>query len=135
MRPVLVDTNVLVDLLGPLGQWSNWSRRSFAEAMDVSEVVINPIIYAELAAGAPSREALDVAVPPEIVRREAIPFAAAYLAGRCHAEYRLRGGTSRTVLPDILIGAHAAVAGYRLLTRDVGRFRTYFPRLEIISPA
>ena len=131
---MLVDTNVLVDLIGPRGPWTAWSRRSFADAAELSEVIINPIIYAELAAGAPSREELDAALPPELVRREAIPFAAAFLAGRSHAAYRRRGGPSRTVLPDILIGAHAAVAGYRLLTRDAGRYRMYFPRLDLITP-
>jgi predicted nucleic acid-binding protein len=88
----------------------------------------------ELAAGFPTIEDLDASLPEDLYRREAIPFSAAFLAGKAQREYRERGGLRRTPLADFYVGAHAAVAGYRLLTRDAARYRTYFPRLEIITP-
>jgi len=84
--------------------------------------------------GFPTIEALEAALPNELFRREHLPYEAAFLAGKCFLEYRRGGGTRRSPLPDFYIGAHAAVAGYRLLTRDVSRYRTYFPRLELIAP-
>jgi predicted nucleic acid-binding protein len=84
--------------------------------------------------GFASIEALDEALPPDHFRRDDIPFTAAFLAGKAFLEYRRRGGARRTPLPDFYIGAHAAIAGFRLLTRDVTRYRTYFPKLELIAP-
>jgi len=104
------------------------------DAQDADTLVLNPVVYGEVSVGFGSVEALDAALPPALIRREDIPYAAAFLAGRAFLAYRRRGGTRTGVLPDFFIGAHAAVAGYRLLTRDATRYRTYFPRLEIIAP-
>jgi hypothetical protein len=134
MNPVLVDSNVLLDVATLDPTWEPWSSSALAEAHETSILVINAIVFGELAAGFPTIEDLDAALPPDLYRREAIPFAAAFLAGRAHREYRERGGSRMTPLADFYIGAHAAVAGYRLLTRDAARYRTYFPRLELITP-
>lgn len=134
MTPVVVDTNVLIDVATFDPVWETWSRSALKRAHDEAVVVINAIVYGELAVGFPTVEDLDAALPPDLYRREPIPYAAAYLAGACYRDYRRRGGARHSVLPDFYIGAHAAVAGYRLLTRDASRYRTYFPTLEIIAP-
>jgi len=81
-----------------------------------------------------SSEDVDAAIPAEFVRREALPWEAAFLAGKCFLRYRRAGGSRRSPLPDFYIGAHAAVRGIPLLTRDAARYRTYFPRLELLLP-
>ena len=134
MTPVLVDSNVVLDVATGDPVWAPWSTSALEEAQETSILVINAIVYSELAAGFGRIEDLDAALPPDLYRREAIPFAAAFLAGRAHRLYRDRGGARRTPLADFYIGAHAAVAGYRLLTRDAARYRAYFPRLGLITP-
>ena len=134
MKPVLVDSNVLLDLTTEDPTWVEWSdsqiRRLAAEAV----LVINPIIFAEISVDFDEVEAMGTALPLELFRRDGLPYDAAFLAGKCFQRYRRRGGTRRSPLPDFYIGAHAAVADYRLLTRDARRYRDYFPKLEIIAP-
>jgi predicted nucleic acid-binding protein len=96
--------------------------------------VINPLVYAEVSVGFGRIEELEEAIPPALFRREALPHEAAFLAGKVFLQYRRRGGVRATPLPDFYIGAHAAVAGFRLLTRDTSRYRTYFPSVELIAP-
>ena len=134
MTSVLVDTNVLIDVITGDRIWGPWSRAALDEAHDSAIVVINPIIYGEVSAGFAAIEAVDVALPKALYRREPVPYAAAFLASRAFVDYRRRGGTRPSPLADFYIGAHAAVAGYRLLTRDPARYRTSFPRLELITP-
>lgn len=134
MIPVLVDSNVLIDVATVDPVWEPWSRAALRSAHEEAIVVINPIVFGELAVGFPTIEELDASLPAELYRREGIPYPAAYLAGQCYRAYRRRGGSRTSVLPDFYIGAHAAVAGYRLLTRDASRYRTYFPTLELIAP-
>jgi hypothetical protein len=95
---------------------------------------VNQVVYAELAVGYPNIEALDAALKPERFRRESIPWDAAFVAGLAFLDYRRRGGTRSSPLPDFFIGAHAAVRGYHLLTRDRGHYATYFPTLSVITP-
>lgn len=102
---------------------------------DRSVLIINPIIYAEVSVGYPRIEDLEAALPPSLYRREALPWEAGFLAGKAFLQYRRRRGARLTPLPDFYIGAHAAVAGYRLLTRDAARYRTYFPTLVLVSPS
>lgn len=130
----LVDANVLFDVLGGDPHWGAWSRAALNEARDRAEVAINPLIFAEVCAGMASYEDAAAALPAEMVRREDLPWDAAFLAGRAFTAYRRRGGTRRSPLPDFYIGAHAAVRGHRLLTRDAARYRTYFPTVELIAP-
>ncbi len=135
MSAVLVDSNVLIDVMAVDPVWADWSAASMIRAIEQSRLVINQIIYAEVSIGWPSIEQFDAALPKDVLHREEMPFEAAFLAGKCFAAYRRKGGTKRSPLPDFFIGAHAAVRGYRLLTRDAARYRTYFPTLEIIAPA
>jgi predicted nucleic acid-binding protein len=97
-------------------------------------VLLNPIIYAEVSVGYDRIEDLDDALPSDIFRREPLPFVAGFLAGKAYRAYRQRGGIRTSPLPDFFIGAHAAVSELRLLTRDAGRYRTYFPTITVISP-
>lgn len=135
MTPVIVDSNVLLDIITDDPAWGAWSSRALELVAGEAIVVINALIYAEVSVGFASVEALEEALPPALFRREQLPYEAAFLAGKAFLRYRKAGGTRRSPLPDFYVGAHAAVAGYRLLTRDASRYRTYFPTLEIIAPA
>ena len=132
--PVLVDTNVLMDVLTEDPTWFDWSAEALAAAADRSVLVLNQLVYAELAVGFPTIEALDEALPADRFRREPLPWDAGFLAGKAFLAYRRRGGDRRSPLPDFYIGAHAAVRDYAVLTRDAARYRTYFPRLRVIAP-
>ena len=134
-RPVtLIDSCVLLDLITGDEQWADWSAEQVARAMDAGRVVINPLIYAEVSVGYESIEELDELLSPGDFVREPLPYVAGFAAGKAFLRYRRGGGDKRSPMPDFYIGAHAAVAGYRLLTRDVQRYRTYYPTVEIIAP-
>jgi predicted nucleic acid-binding protein len=135
MSAVLVDSNVLLDVMTEDPRWFEWSAAAIENVADVSRLVINPVIYAEVSVRYAQIEELEAALPTELLEREAIPYEAAFLAGKAYIVYRQRGGTRRSPLPDFFIGAHAAVAGYPLLTRDAVRYRTYFPKLRLIAPS
>jgi predicted nucleic acid-binding protein len=134
MAAILVDSNVLLDIVTEDARWFAWSAQSIERAADSFRLVINPIIYAEVSVRFSQVEELDVTLPRTMLDREAIPFEAAFLAGKCFVAYRRRGGSKKSPLADFFIGAHAAVAGYRLMTRDAARYRTYFPKLSLIAP-
>jgi predicted nucleic acid-binding protein len=134
MTAVLVDSNVLLDFLSADPVWFDWSVGALDDCASAARLVINPIIYAEISAGFLRIEDVEAALPTRLFAREPIPFEAAFLAGRAFVEYRRRGGQRHSPLPDFFIGAHAAIAGYRLLTRDAARYRSYFPRLALITP-
>ena len=131
----MVDSNVLLDLMTQDARWLSRSAAPVEQAADRFRLVINPIIYAEVSVRYSRIEDLEAALPKAMLDREAIPYEAAFLAGKCFLAYRQRGGTKRSPLPDFFIGAHAAVAGYQLLTRDAARYRSYFPRLPLIAPS
>lgn len=130
----LVDSNVLLDVMTVSGAWFDWSRAALNVAIETGPVLINPIIYAEISTRFLDAEELESQLFMRFLGREDIPWGAAFLAGKAHAQYRRSGGTKQGTLPDFFIGAHAAFAGYLLLTRDTSRFATYFPDLEIIAP-
>jgi hypothetical protein len=134
MIPVLVDSNVLLDVIAGDPRWAPWSSTALATIADESLLVINPLIYAEVSIRFDSIEAVDGVLPASLFRREDVPYEAAFLAGKAFIQYRDRGGKRRSLLPDFFIGAHAAVAGYRVLTRDPRRYRSYFPKLDLIAP-
>jgi predicted nucleic acid-binding protein len=134
MVATLIDSNVLLDLMTENPRWFSWSAAAVERAADRSRIVINPIIYAEVSVRYSRIEELEAALPKAMFEREEIPYEAAFLAGKSFLAYRRRGGTKRSPLPDFFIGAHAAIAGYRLLTRDAARYRTYFPSLSLIAP-
>ena len=130
----LVDSNVLLDVITEDQEWLDWSAAALARAADTSPLVINPIVYAEVAARFERIEDLEDALPRDYYERRPLPWEAAFLAGQCFVKYRRRGGSRRSPLPDFYIGAHATVDGLTLLTRDARRYRTYFPALRIIAP-
>jgi hypothetical protein len=134
MTDVLIDSNVLLDVMTEDARWSAWSAEAIEQAAQTSRIVINPIIYAEISVGYLRIEDLELVLEGLPLDREALPYEAAFLAGKSFVTYRRRGGTRLAPLPDFFIGAHAAVAGYRLLTRDAGRYRTYFPKLSLLAP-
>jgi predicted nucleic acid-binding protein len=130
----MVDSNVILDVASDDAQWIDWSASMLAAAAQKGRLVINPLIYAEVSCGFDRIELLDEAVPPDYYVREPLPWSAAFLAGKVFLKYRRGGGSRPAPLPDFYIGAHAAIAGYTLLTRDARRYRKYFPRLPIIAP-
>ena len=131
---VLVDSNVLIDLLEDDPNWANWSETQLTPFVEAGLAVINPIIYAEVAANFATIETLNAAIQPFNLQREPLPWDAAFLASQAFKLYRRRGGLRSSPLPDFYIGAHASLAGYALLTRDARRYREYFPKLKIVSP-
>lgn len=134
MTATLVDSNVILDLLTEDAHWFVWSSEALAREADQHRLVINAIVYAEVSVRFSRIEELDDALTGEAFEREAFPFEAAFLAAKAFSAYRERGGAKTGVLPDFLIGAHAAVNNYRLLTRDPTRYRNSFPRLTVIAP-
>lgn len=134
MIPVLVDSNIILDVVTNDPKWGDWSADQLDQHADQAVLVINPLIYAEVSVGFERIEELEHALAKDFFHREALPWEAAFLAGKAFLSYRRNRGTRRSPLPDFYIGAHAAVRGYRLLTRDRSRYETYFPPLEIIAP-
>jgi hypothetical protein len=135
LNPVLVDTNVILDVSTNDARWGDWSSAALAHAADHGVLVINPIVYAEVSVAYKRIEDVELALPPAVFRREPLPYEAAFLAGKAFLKYKQRGGRSKIrPLPDFYIGAHAAIVGLRLLTRDAARYRTYFPGVEVICP-
>jgi predicted nucleic acid-binding protein len=132
---VLVDSNVLLDIMTEDPQWFSWSADALARAAETMRLVINPIIYAEVSIRYSRIEDLNDALPQTFVEREPLPYEAAFLAGKAFLIYRKHSGVRRSPLPDFFIGAHASIARYSLLTRDAGRYRTYFPKLPLIAPS
>ena len=131
---LLVDTNVLVDVLQNDPQWADWSIGQLRAQAQLHQLVINPVIYAELSLSFSTFEALDRVVATMELAMHEVPRPALFLAGKAYLQYRRRGGGKAQVLPDFFIGAHAAVEGWPLLTRDASRFRTYFPSLKVVAP-
>ncbi|WP_239162408.1 type II toxin-antitoxin system VapC family toxin [Paractinoplanes rishiriensis] len=130
----LVDSNVLLDVFTEDPAWSSWSGTALAASRDAGVLVINPIVYAEISIRFDRIEDVDAAVPAADFLREDLPYSAGFLAGKAYVRYRRQGGTKTSPLADFYIGAHAAVCGYRLLTRDGARYRTYFPKLNVVAP-
>lgn len=131
---LLVDTNVLIDVLEDDPPWADWSINQLRTQAQIHPLVINPIIYAELSLAFTTFEALDAVLDKLGFALREVPRPALFLAGKAFARYRKAGGSKSGVLPDFLIGAHAAVEGWTLLTRDAQRYRTYFPSVELSTP-
>jgi predicted nucleic acid-binding protein len=129
----LVDSSVLLDVFTEDRQWLGWSEQQLARAAGRGAIVLNAVVLAEIAPRFERVEALRAALPSMAVVEE-IPLAAAFLAGHAHAAYRRAGGSRPAVLPDFLIGAHAATTGRPLLTRDPRRVASYIPGTTLIAP-
>lgn len=134
MSVTLVDSNVVLDFLTEDEEWFDWSTAMLEQAGNAGAVAINQVIYAEVSVRYTAIEQLDDALSGDYYLRLPLPWEAAFLAGKAFASYKRRTGTKRSPLPDFYIGAHAAVAGMTLLTRDPHRYRAYFPKLRLICP-
>jgi predicted nucleic acid-binding protein len=134
MSTTLLDSNVLIDVLEDRPTWRDWSIRQIEANSAVGSLIINQIIYAEVSAPYAPQAEFDERLELPWLKREDLPWEAAFLAAKAHLVYRAKGGLRSSALPDFLIGAHAQVSGYRLLTRDAARIRTYFPTVDIIAP-
>lgn len=134
MSDVLVDSNVILDVLTEDPVWFDWSSSALEQHAESSVLIINPIIYSEVSVRFDRIEELEEALPADVFRRDALPWDAGFLAGKCFLRYRKRGGARSAPLADFYVGAHAAVRGAALLTRDAALYRAYFPRLTVISP-
>lgn len=131
---ILVDSNVILDIVTEDADWFQWSSETLAFYGDTDILVINPIIYAEVSIGFNRIEEVEAVLPLSDFRRAQLPWEAGFLAGKCFLNYRSKGGKKKSPLPDFFIGAHAAIMKMLLMTRDVPRYRTYFPKLKLISP-
>lgn len=131
---VLVDTNVILDLVENDPVWADWSQQQLEAASLQTTLCINPVIYAELSIAFEAIEELESMLKQGEIHLEPIPREALFLAGKAFVSYRRKKGRKTGVLPDFFIGAHAAVAGIPLLTRDTSRYATYFPTLDLVSP-
>jgi predicted nucleic acid-binding protein len=131
---LLVDTNVIVDVWQDDPEWADWSITELRAQSQVHELALNPIIYAELSLNYRSYEALEEKVDDLELTFLDLPRPALFLAGKAFVKYRRRGGARTNVLPDFFVGAHAAVLGCGILTRDPSRYRSYFPTVELIAP-
>jgi len=134
MNGVLVDSNILIDIFTQDPKWYDWSSSTLASIVDKSPIYINKIIYAEVSIRFATIESLEQVLPHDIFQRVAIPWEAAFLAGKIFTEYRRRGGAKQSPLPDFYIGAHALISDFAVLTRDKSGYRKYFPKLKLIEP-
>lgn len=130
----LVDTNVLLDLVTNDPVWADWSIRQLDGAAVKGPLIVNDVVYAELSVGFERIEDLDCLLDDAGVVMDEIPREALFLAGKAFRRYRTAGGARSGVLPDFFIGAHAAVLGLPLLTRDAKRYRSYFPSVVLVAP-
>ncbi len=135
MPAVLVDSNVILDIVTQDPEWLSWSEQALESAAEHAPLVVNPLIFAEISVSFQRIEDLDRVLPRAVFRRDPLPYEAGFLAGKAFLEYRKRGGSRRSPLPDFYIGAHAAVARLQLLTRDAARYRTNFPSVDLIAPS
>lgn len=131
---ILVDANVILDIWQADPNWHVWSRDQLRKQSTIDELAINPIIYAEISVSFATPSALDTKLDELGLVVLSIPRSAAFLAGKAFVQYRRKGGTKSNVLADFFIGAHAAVLGYSLLTRDTRRYSAYFPIVRLIAP-
>lgn len=134
MTSTLVDTNVLIDMLGPGSAQRDWSLQALDRCIAEGALVINTVIWAELAASPLTEAELNSSFGMLSLKREALPLEVAFAAGKAYRQYRLMGGLRERTLPDFLIGAHAQIGNHRLLTRDGVRYSSYFPTVQLITP-
>ncbi len=130
----LVDSNVILDIFLQDENWFDWSAKTLKHYSDNHILVINPIIYGEISIRFSTILELEEQLLPQFFYKADIPWEACFIAGKCFQQYKKNNGAKNTILADFFIGAHAAVANMGLITRDVARYKTYFPRLEIIHP-
>lgn len=131
--PVLVDSNVILDMVNRDDMWLDWSRAALEQHAD-GGLLVNAMVYSELCSSADACEEVDALLQAMGIEMADIPRRALFLASKAHLAYRRQGGTKTAPLPDFFIGAHAETLGIPILTRDQGRYRTYFPHVALICP-
>lgn len=131
---ILVDSNVILDIFTQDTNWYDWSSAKLSELAEAHELIINDIIYTEISIGFKQIEELEQTLAGDFFKIQSVPKEALFLAGKVFTKYKSQSGTKISTLPDFFIGAHASVQGIPLLTRDISRYKTYFPSLEIIHP-
>ena len=131
---MLFDTNVLLDIATADPVWLSWSESQFRMAAAKGPILINPIIYAELAPAFSNSHDLDRWLDPAVIKRLPLPYSAGWIAAQAFIQYRKSGGIKTSPLPDFYIGAHAEIENWTLVTRDAARYRTYFPNVRLITP-
>jgi predicted nucleic acid-binding protein len=131
---ILIDTNVLLDVVGDDPVWGDWSRRHLNAAAATEEMAINDVVYAELSVGYQRIEELDEMLAEAGISLAPMPRPALFLAGKAFRRYRETGGGRTGVMPDFFIGAHAVISDATLITRDARRYRSYFPGITLIAP-
>ncbi|NOQ36746.1 MAG: PIN domain-containing protein [Methylococcaceae bacterium] len=134
MAVILIDTCVVTDLADDSSAWFEWSATTLERLDQHHSFIINPIIYSETSVGFEKIEEVEALFNHLGFEIKPIPKEALFLAGKAFLQYKRRKGEKKNVLPDFFIGAHAAVSGYQLMTRDKGRFSSYFPSIELIIP-
>lgn len=134
MNGVLVDSNVILDLVTDDPHWADWSEQILERYAGKGSLFINDLVYAEVSIGFQRIEELEQILVRGGFIHLPIPREALFLAGKVFLQYRRAGGVRSSPLPDFFIGAHAAVSGLLLLTRDKARYQTYFPAIELITP-
>ena len=134
MRGILVDSNIILDVFLDDPNWAEWSEAKLEKFSSITKLFINPVIYSEVSVGFKRIEELESALNRTGFQMLEIPKEALFLAGKAFLEYRKNRGPKRSPLPDFYIGAHAAILGMNLITRDESRYRTYFPKVRLISP-
>lgn len=134
MPPVLVDSNVILDIVTQDKVWYTWSSDTLAAYSDDYLLAVNPLIYAEVSIAFQRIEELEAVLEPRFFQKLDLPWEAAFLAGKCFLKYRRAGGARRSPLPDFYIGAHAAILKCPLISRDKEPYERYFPTLTLISP-
>ena len=130
----LVDSCILIDVLADDPQWADWSIGQLDRCARLAPLIINPLILAEVSPRFERAVDLETALAALPLAREALPWDAAFLAGQAFRVYRQSSGNRTSPMPDFYIGAHALVGGLQLLTRDVARYRSYFPKLAMVTP-
>lgn len=131
---ILVDSCVILDIITEDPEWMEWSSEALEKYANRNQLIINPIIYAEISIGFQKIEEIENALSPELFKRTPIPWEASFLAGKAFVKYRKSGGHRSLPLPDFFIGAHAVIENWQLLTRDTKRFTYYYPKIKLIAP-
>ncbi|MBT8365132.1 MAG: PIN domain-containing protein [Deltaproteobacteria bacterium] len=134
MRGILVDSNIILDVFLDDPSWAEWSESNLEKFSSITKLFINPVVYSEVSIGFKRIEELESALNRAGFQMLEFPKEALFLAGKAFLEYRKKRGTKRSPLPDFYIGAQAAIFEMDLITRDVSRYRTYFPTVKLISP-
>ncbi len=134
MKGLLVDSNVILDIFLDDPNWADWAESALAEYSGYKNLYINSIVYTEISIGFKKIEELESALNRSGFQMLEIPKEALFLAGKAFLNYRKSSGKKRSPLPDFYIGAHAAILDIPLITRDISRYRTYFPSVRLISP-